>query len=120
MRSTGRKNGFASNLLGANTMQICANWGINPRGGGGVLPYITYTGMCCPKGSPFQRRFLERGIIFRTRQSSTFVSSHLKLFKDRLLLKIRLNALTSKPLYSCCSLEQSIKNWPISRTWYQF
>ena len=58
----------------------------------GVLPYITYTGMCRPTGSwfwsswfrtgyPFQRRFLERGIIFRTHESSSFVSSHLKLFK---------------------------------------
>ena len=51
-------------------------------------------------GYPFQRRFLERGIIFRTHESSSFVSSHLKLFKDRLLLKIRFNALTSKLLYS--------------------
>ena len=71
-------------------------------------------------GYPFQRRFLERGIIFRTHESSSFVSSHLKLFKDRLLLKIRFNALTSKLLYSCCTLERSIKNWPISRTGYQF
>ena len=41
----------------------------------GEMPYITYTGMCRPTGSwfwsswfrtgyPFQRRFLERGIIF--------------------------------------------------------
>ena len=98
---------------------------------GGVLPYITYTGMCRPKGSwfwscwfrtgyPFQRRFLERGIKFRTHESSTFVSSHVKVFKDRLLLKIRFNALTSKLLYSCCTLERSIKNWPISRTGYRF
>ena len=71
-------------------------------------------------GYPFQRRLLERGIIFRTHKSSSFVSSHLKLFKDRLLLKIRFNALTSKLLYSCCTLERSIKNWPISRTGYQF
>ena len=102
-----------------------------PPGGGGVLPYITYTGMCRSTGSwfwsswfrtgyPFQRRFLERGIIFRTQESSSFVSSHLKLFKDRLLLKIRFNALTSKLLYSCCTLERSIKDWPISRTGYQF
>ena len=46
------------------------NW--KPGGGGGLLPYITYTGMCHPSGSwfwsswfrtgyPFQRRFLERG-----------------------------------------------------------
>ena len=60
------------------------------RGGGGVvLPYITYTGMCRPMGLwfwsswfrtgyPFQRRFLERGIIFRTHESSSFVSNHLK------------------------------------------
>ena len=45
--------------------------------GGGVVPYITYTGMCRPSGLwfwsswfrtgyPFQRRFLERSIIFRT------------------------------------------------------
>ena len=104
---------------------------LSPGVGGGVLPYITYTGMCRPKGSwfwsswfrtgyPFHTRFLERGIIFRTHESSTFVSSHLKVFRDRLLLKIRFNALTSKPLYSCCTLERSIKNWPISRTGYQF
>ena len=66
-----------------------------------------------------QRRFLERGIIFQTHESSNFVSSHLKIFKDRLLLKIRFNALTSKLLYSCCTLERSIKNWPISRTGYK-
>ena len=65
------------------------------------------------------RRFLERGIIFRTHESSSFVSSHLKLFNDRLLLKIPFNALTSKLLYSCCTLERSIKNWPISRNGYQ-
>ena len=41
-------------------------------------------------------------------------------FKDRLLLKIRFNKLTSKLLYSCCTLERSIKNWPISRTGYPF
>ena len=96
----------------------------------GVLPYITYTGMCRPTGSwfwsslfrtgyPFQRRFLERGITFRTHESSSFVSSDLKLFKDRLLLRIRLNALTSKLLHSCCTLERSIKNLPISWKGYQ-
>ena len=103
-------------------------------GGGGVLPYITYTGMCRPTGSwfwsswfrtgyPFQRRFLERGIVFRTHESSSFVSSHLKLLKDRLLLKIRFNALTSKLLYSCCTLCFKIVAdyeetfiWCISRT----
>ena len=41
--------------------------------------------------------------IFRTHESSSFVNSHLKLFKNRLLL-IRFNALTSKLLYSCCTL----------------
>ena len=71
----------------------------------GVLPYITYTGMCRPTGSwfwsswfrtgyPFQRRFLEGGIIFQMHQSSSFVSSDLKLFKDRLLLKIQANCYT--------------------------
>ena len=84
-------------------------------GGGGRIPYFTYTGVCRPTGSwfwsswlrtwyPFQRHFLERGIKFRMYKSSSFVSSHLKLFKDRLLLTIQFNALTSKLLYSCCNL----------------
>ena len=58
--------------------------------------------------------------ISNARKVSTFLSSHLKAFKDRLLLKIRFNALTSKSLYSCCTLERSLKNWPISRTGYEF
>ena len=74
--------------------------------GGGVLRYIAYMGMCRPKGSWFWSswfrtgHFLEWGMIFRTHESSTIAGSHLKVFKDRLLLKIRFNALTSKPLYS--------------------
>ena len=83
-------------------------------GGGGILPYITYTGKCRPKGSWFwsswfrmgyrlKRRFLERSIIFRMHKSSSFVSSHL-LFKDRLLLKIQFTGFTSKLLCSCCTL----------------
>ena len=39
------------------------------------------------RGRDFEAPDLERGIIFRTYESSSFVSSHLKLFKDRLLLK---------------------------------
>ena len=63
-------------------------------------------------GYPFQRRFLERGIMIRMHESSSFVSNHLKLFKVRLRLKIWFNTL--------CTLERSIKNWPIFRTGYQF
>ena len=61
------------------------------------------------RGRDFEAPDLERGIIFRTHESSSFVSSHLKLFKDRLLLKIRFNALTSKLLYSCCTLCFSVQ-----------
>jgi len=50
-----------------------SHFDIPPRGGGGVLPCIPYTGMCRPTeswfwsswfttGYPFQKRFLERGI----------------------------------------------------------
>ena len=52
----------------------------------------------CNKGN---RRRLHAG--------NSFVSSHLKLFKDILLLKIRFNALTSKLLYSCCALCFSVQ-----------
>ena len=100
-------------------IQCCA--GIPAGGGGGYSHTLYYyTGMCRPTGLwfwsfwfgtlyPFLRCFLERGIIFRTHESSSFVSSHLKLFKDRLLLKIRFNALTSKLLYSCCTLRFSVQ-----------
>ena len=72
-------------------------------------------------GNPFQRHFLERGIIFRTHENSSFVSSYLKLFKDRLLLKIRFNARVNKQtVVLLLHPERSIKNWPISRTGYQF
>ena len=61
------------------------------------------------RGRDFEAPDLERGIIFRTHESFSFVSSHLKLFKDRLLLKIQFNALTSKLLYSCCTLCFSVQ-----------
>ena len=32
---------------------------------GGVLPYITYTGMCAQRGRDFEAPDLERGINFR-------------------------------------------------------
>ena len=84
-----------------------------PKGGGGGTPIqvcaaqqgCDFEAPDLERGRyPFQKRFLEWGIIFRTHESSSFVSSHLKLFKDRLLFKIRFNALTSKLLYSCCTL----------------
>ena len=53
--------------------------------------------------------------------SSSFVSSYLKLFKDRLLLKIRFNARVNKQtVVLLLHPERSIKNWPISRMGYQF
>ena len=79
-----------------------------PRPGGGyshTLPKwvcAAQRGRDFRTGNLFQRRFLERGITFRTHESSSFVSSHLKLFKDRLLL-------TSKLLYSCCTLCFSVQ-----------
>ena len=35
------------------------------RGGGGVLPYITYTGMCRQRGRDFEALDVEWGIHFR-------------------------------------------------------
>ena len=43
---TGRKNEFASNLLSANIMQICANWGINLSKGGKCRFCIPFTRGC--------------------------------------------------------------------------
>ena len=42
----GRKNGFASNLLSANMMQICANRGINlSKGGKSDFAYLLHPGV---------------------------------------------------------------------------
>ena len=47
----------------------------NPQGGGGgVLPYITYTGMCRPMGLwfwSFLKIFLERGANLESRAAHT-------------------------------------------------
>ena len=73
-------------------------WHPGGEGGGYSHTLYYYTGMCRPTGLwfwsfwfgtlyPFLRCFLERGIIFRTHESSSLVSGYLKLLKDRLLLK---------------------------------
>ena len=74
------------------------------RGRGGYSHTLPIRVCAAQRGRDFEAPDLERGIIFRTHESSSFVSSHLKLFKDRLPLKVRFNALTSKLLYSCCIL----------------
>ena len=43
------------------TVQPCTQ-GLAP--GGGVLPYITYTGMSAQRGRDFEAPDLERGIYF--------------------------------------------------------
>ena len=68
----------------------------SPGGGGGLLSYITYTGMCSPQvppngvvitGYPIQRRFLERGIIFNNMGNKKNCGSRLYLlFKIHLLI----------------------------------
>ena len=117
-------------------MKSCLNSGLNStysrpggRGGGGTPIHYLY-GYVPPKGVVILKLLIQKGVsisevfprtgynISNAQKLSTFVSSHLEVFKDRLLLKTRFNALTSKPLYSCCTLERSIENWPISRTGY--
>ena len=90
----------------------------NPRGGySHALPIRACDAQ---RGSDFEAPDLERGIIFRTQESSSFVSSYLKLFKDRLLLKIRFNARVNKQtVVLLLHPERGIKNWPISGTGYQ-
>ena len=104
--------------------------------------------MCRPKGSwfwdslsrtgyPFQRRFLERGIIFRTHESfklsaaTCYSYKPVKLVKAKLVIENLLvccvlksnkqrNNLKNRALESYAILERGIKNWPISRTGYHF
>ena len=104
--------------------RVCRALSLPPGGCSHTLPIrvcAAQRGLEFRTGNPFQRHFLERGIIFRTHENSSFVSSYLKLFKDRLLLKIRFNARVNKQtVVLLLHPERSIKNWPISRTGYQF
>ena len=45
-------------------IKILLKLGLIYSEGGGVLPYITYTGMCRPTGRDFEAPDLERGIHF--------------------------------------------------------
>ena len=87
---------------------------------GGVLPYITYT---------FQRRFLERGLKncgsrLYLLPGSCFCLKLLLIMKKHLFDVSRTNKEISfykTGLFQFTNfLERSIKNWPISRTGYQF
>ena len=60
---------------------------------------------------------LERGIIFRTYESSSFVSSHFTFFiQGQIAFKNTVQCINKQTVV----LERGIKNWPISRTGYQF
>ena len=80
-----------------------------PGGGGGYSHTLPIRVCAAQRGRDFKAPDLLNGVSVseassRTHESSSFVSSHLKLFKDRLLLKVRFNALARKLLYSCCTL----------------
>ena len=94
--------GKAGNVPFSPFFSVTLVWIITREGGGGVLPYIPYTGMCHPTGLwfwsswfrrryPFQRRFLERGVIFN------------KMGNKK---KLWITALSSA--YNCCWLWRSI------------
>ena len=115
-----------------NTMYITR---ILANAPGGVLPYIRYTGMCRPTGSwfwsswfrtgyPFQRRFLEWGI--KNCGSQPYLL--LKIVADYEEAFIWCISRTNKEIsfeknraISIYKLSRTeYKNWPISRTGYQF
>ena len=92
---------------------------------------IHYLRVCAAhRGGDFEAPDLERGIHFidvaRTGYNISnarklqFCKQPFEIIQGQIALKIRFSALTSRLLYSCCTLEQSIKNWPISRKGYQF
>ena len=93
---------------------------IHSRGGGGRDSHTLLYGYVPPNGVVILKHLIQNGVsiseafsrtgmIFQTHESSSFVSSHFKLFEDRLLLKKRFNTLTSKLLYSCCTLCFSVQ-----------
>ena len=95
------------------------------RGGGGT-PRHYLSGYVPPKGVVILKLLIYNGVSISEAFPRTGynVSNALKLQLCKqntdCFVKIRFNALTSKLLYSCCTLERSIKSWPISRTGYHF
>ena len=83
---------------------------------GGVLIYITFTGMCRPSGSWFWSSWFRMGYSFQRR----FLERGIKNCGLRLYLLLKIVAEKTGPFQFTNFLEQSINNWPISRTGYQF
>ena len=71
-------------------------------------------------GVSISEAFSRTGYNISNAQKLQFCKQPFEIIQGQIALKIRFSALTSRLLYSCCTVEQSIKNWPISRKGYQF
>ena len=121
-------------------------------GGGRVLPYIIYTGMCRPKGVVILKLLIQNGVSISEAFSRTGynVSNARKLYFCKQPFEIVQGQIAFKNTVQCVNkqtvvlllhlrteykklahfqngvsvleriLERRIKNWPISRTGYQF
>ena len=99
--------------------------------GGGVTPIHYLYGYVLPNRVVILKLLIQNGVSISQAFSRTgynisnarkhqFCKQPFEIIQDRLLLKIWFSALTSRLLYSCCTLEWNIKNWTISRMGYQF
>ena len=86
-------------------------------GSRGVLPYITYMGMCRPTGSWFWSSWLRTGYTFQKR----LISNAWKLQFCKQPFEIIQGHIAFKNTVQFTNfVERRLKNWPISRTGYQF
>ena len=70
---------LANRLRSLNTKNCFSDLEPRSRGGGGVLPYNSYTGMCRPTGSHFWDSDLKRGMIFQMHESFKIFSAILTI-----------------------------------------
>ena len=101
------------------------------RGGGTPIHYLY--GYVPPKGVVILKLSIKNGVSISEAFSRTgynisnarklhFCKQPFESVQGQIAFKNTVQCVNKQTvtLYSCCTLERSIKNWPISRTGYQF
>ena len=78
--------------------------------GGGVLPYITYTGMCRPTGSWFWSSWFRTGYNISNARKLQFCKQPFEIIQGQITFKNTVQCVNKQTVVLlCCTLERSIK-----------
>ena len=103
---------------------------------GGALPYITYTGMCRPTGSWFWSSWFRTGYNISNARKLQFCKQPFEIIQGQIAFKNTVQCVNKQTVILLlhpgteykklahfnfrANSKTGYKNWPISRTGYQF